>query len=453
VQENEGRWGGGLWVGTNNTVFLFDSSISHNSAIEHGGGVRLFGGRVVIDENSHIDHNEAPVGGGISGIASGGFRPTLDLYNNSTILANSALEGYGVGGGVYLTEGEIHMGPDTRIMSNDALQGGGLYLDSTTMHAIGSCRIDGNYAGGHGGGIYALSSAIVLRNDVLLVGNRAGIDGAGNGGGAYLANAYFEASGCSISSNAAFYGAGLYTVASFVRLWPLLSGCDSGFCSVLSYNIASNYGGGIFMSEGSEAELVATAVESNSASYGGGLYANSSSAVLESVLLYRNDSTLDVGAAIRLFNGASLEARGSTIAYNEGGGGTSGHAIAVASSDLTIEASIIWGHTSTIDGDPATVSCSDVEGGYTGPGNLNVDPQFVSWTSGDLHLDTGSPLIDACTPLPLLIDIDVELRPWVTSSSATPTDMGCDEYGSIPAGIFDDDFESGDTTMWSTTTP
>jgi len=66
-----------------------------------------------------------------------------------------------------------------------------------------------------------------------------------------------------------------------------------------------------------------------------------------------------------------------------------------------VKNSILWGDTAPngkeiwhAAGGP-TVTYSDIEGGWTGTGNINADPLFVG--SGDYHLTAGSPCIDAAT--------------------------------------------------------
>jgi hypothetical protein len=44
------------------------------------------------------------------------------------------------------------------------------------------------------------------------------------------------------------------------------------------------------------------------------------------------------------------------------------------------------------------VTYSDIEGGYSGTGNIDVDPMFVDSTNGDFHLQEGSPCIDTGDP-------------------------------------------------------
>lgn len=70
--------------------------------------------------------------------------------------------------------------------------------------------------------------------------------------------------------------------------------------------------------------------------------------------------------------------------------------------------SIIWGNPSGIylAGGSATVTYSIVQGGFTGTGNLNLDPQFVDPASGDFRLKASSPALDAGDNATLSLDTD-----------------------------------------------
>jgi len=57
------------------------------------------------------------------------------------------------------------------------------------------------------------------------------------------------------------------------------------------------------------------------------------------------------------------------------------------------------------------VQYSDIEGGYSGPGNIAVDPSFVDPTIGDFHLQYGSPCIDTGTSVSISMDMDGNPRP------------------------------------------
>ena len=65
--------------------------------------------------------------------------------------------------------------------------------------------------------------------------------------------------------------------------------------------------------------------------------------------------------------------------------------------------SIIWGNTSGgISGGTPTVFYSDIQGGFTGEGNINLDPQFLDPAISDYRLDTCSPAVDAGDPVEFL---------------------------------------------------
>jgi hypothetical protein len=88
---------------------------------------------------------------------------------------------------------------------------------------------------------------------------------------------------------------------------------------------------------------------------------------------------------------------------------------------------IVWGNTAP--GEMVgfgigtfTINYSDIEGGWTGTGNIDADPLFVDAAYGDYHLRVGSPCIDAGTPVGAPMH-DLE----GTSRDAAP-DMGAYEW-------------------------
>jgi len=77
------------------------------------------------------------------------------------------------------------------------------------------------------------------------------------------------------------------------------------------------------------------------------------------------------------------------------------------------------------------VTYSDIQGGYSGTGNINVDPLFLDPASGDFHLGPGSPCIDAGTNgAPGLPPYDFEGDPRIRDGNRDGdpvVDMGVDE--------------------------
>ena len=75
----------------------------------------------------------------------------------------------------------------------------------------------------------------------------------------------------------------------------------------------------------------------------------------------------------------------------------------------------ILGIDDQIDEGPcsATISYSDVQGGWTGTGNIDLDPLFENPIAGDYHLTIGSPCIDTGSPWE-----------WTNDPDGTRADMG-----------------------------
>ena len=110
--------------------------------------------------------------------------------------------------------------------------------------------------------------------------------------------------------------------------------------------------------------------------------------------------------------------------------------------------SIFWGNIAEAgaqiynDSSSPTVTYSDIEGGYTGVGNINANPRFIrlpdpdadgTWGTldeyfADLHLLIPSPAIDAGsnTAVPPGVTTDLDGDPRILNDVV---DMGADEFG------------------------
>jgi hypothetical protein len=105
-----------------------------------------------------------------------------------------------------------------------------------------------------------------------------------------------------------------------------------------------------------------------------------------------------------------------------------------------IHNSIVRGTSAPYSGGPSlVVEYSNIQGGFAGTGNVDVDPLFVDMSADDLHLQAGSPCIASGDPAgPFAKDVDGNVR-----DVAGQNEMGADERK--PALAF-----TGDTAVGTT---
>lgn len=152
--------GGGIW--TRGSLTLTDSVVSDNVAGGGGGGIFAQEEDVTLNRSSVHDN----VAEAFFGVGGGGVfvRGPGHLRVADSTVADNAVTGSGLGGGIYLEGGggqpEDGMGltlERSTVSGNDALSGGGLYLDRNPTQAVPlemvNSTISGNSATSFGGGI------------------------------------------------------------------------------------------------------------------------------------------------------------------------------------------------------------------------------------------------------------------------------------------------------------
>jgi hypothetical protein len=193
----------------------------------------------------------------------------------------------------------------------------------------------------------------------------------------------------------------------------------------------ARFGAGV---SGEDITLVNVAFLGNSAQLaGGGLHSDGTSRLVNAVFSGNtagDEPTIQGGAAIA--NGGTLTAQWCTFANN--GGDPNAHVIATnpfSGGSVSMLNSIIWGNQTPAIFGSATVTYSNVEGGFTGAGNLTNDPRFEDADGVDnapgtiddlLTLRPHSPCIDSGTTVGTFADI-VDLDVDANTSEPIPFDL------------------------------
>ncbi len=224
-------------------------------------------------------------------------------------------------------------------------------------------------------------------------------------------------------------------------------------CSFIG-NTASNLGGGMYNRDGSPTVNNCT-FSGNTASLGGGMFNNNSNPTVSNCVFIGNTATASSGGGMANIGGSSPTVSncvfiGNTAGNNGGGmanfgtgdsptvtnctfsGNTAdfGAAMIIAGGSPIVTSCTLWGDSPNEifnAGGAPTVAYCNIEGGYTGTGNIDADPLFVDPGSGDYHLSPGSPCIDAgnnnAVPAGITTDLDGNPR-FVDDPDTVDTGLG-----------------------------
>lgn len=205
---------------------------------------------------------------------------------------------------------------------------------------------------------------------------------------------------------------------------PVVSNC------IFSGNSTNLHGGGMLNLSGSSPTIINCIFSGNTADYhGGGIYNKWSSPSVTNCLFKKNVAGSG-GGGIRNDSGSNPPVTNSTFWANEAAGDAGG--ISNYESSPTVINCILWGNTPAEITLGTAVTYSNVQGSYTGIGNINKDPLFVNPVAGDFHLQQGSPCIDSgnnsASSLPVY-DFEGDDRIVDGDKDGTATvDMGADEF-------------------------
>ena len=436
---------GGIYLNgasSTNATTLLNTTISGNTVGGSGAGIYSLNSKLVIS-NSIVSNNTATFEG--AGLYLNGSSTNVTI-SNSTLTGNHGRNGVGL----YATGTGTLTISDSSIDANIATgSGGGLNMTNMAAGAtvtVTNVNVTNNTGVNSGAGIFLNSVGTSLSiTDSYIDNNTLTLF---DGGGIYLngdATTNVTLTGGSVSGNVARGGGGIYIVNG-----PSLVASDVD----ISGNQGSSSGGGISVGAGCSLDINRSSIRGNRAGASGGGILDSGTVTLTNCIVSGNSAdgqTYSDGGGI--YSGtATLNVYNSTISGNYArryGGGIRGWA-----ADTTIN-SIIWGNTAGVSGanisGTQTITYSDVEGGYTGTGNIDLNPWFVDFQQAGLGSPTSagtfllcngaddpagctntSPCIDSASATSAPADdIEGDSRPYDvegTGDGVDDYDMGADEY-------------------------
>jgi len=147
---------------------------------------------------------------------------------------------------------------------------------------------------------------------------------------------------------------------------------------------------------------------SNRGGCGAGIVVDYSGAIIKNNLVIGNFGGQQYGGGGFYFIGNDTEpiiVENNTIAGNHSE--TNGGAMRMWTSNVTARNNIMWGNTQNSGGPingagVSSITYCDVEGGFIGEGNIDIDPLFID--EEFYILDENSPCIDAGNPDPIYYD-------------------------------------------------
>jgi hypothetical protein len=158
-------------------------------------------------------------------------------------------------------------------------------------------------------------------------------------------------------------------------------------------NVVSTGGGGMRIGDGYPG-IYNNVIFGNTGKYGAGVVFNFSGFNMKNNIICANFGSNSYGSGSGVWiNGNGTRPKlleNNTIVNNSATNGTGG---VYQSGTTTFRNNIIWGNipNAQIQGGGATVSYCNIQGGYTGAGNIDADPMFAD---SNYILQSGSPCVD-----------------------------------------------------------
>ncbi len=355
---------GGAIFNAGSNPALTDVSFSNNTANSAAGGAIYNTSSSPTLTNAAFTSNGAGSNGGA--IFNEGGNVTI---NNGTFTSNAAGGNGGNGGAIFSTAANSTFLNNVTFTSNTGISDGGAIYNTGSNLTLKDGTFNNNTASSDGGAIFSTGGTFNLTQGDF-VQNRAT---AGLGGAVFLQTNGATITQADFLQNRSANGGAIYNNSNNVSV-------TSANFTLNIADAAGSVGGAIYNDNGTGSQIINAAFSRNNAASSGGAIYQRQVSIAGAITTIINSS----------FSGNS--AGSGSVVFSQGT--TNGARV-----DTNIRNGIIWGNGGTalsnnVSGN-YTVTNSIVQGGFTGTGNLNVDPLFVDAINDDLRLQSTSPAINA----------------------------------------------------------
>jgi hypothetical protein len=380
-------WGGAMLIHSAGSPTVTDCVFTGNSADSEGGALSNVLSEPEFIGCSFLNNSAEQKGGAVYNI--GYLRMTDCLLSGNSVSGSDPLHG---GGGMYI-DGSAATITNCDFDGNSARQGGAIYL-RLSYAGLTDCDFSGNTASYRGGAICNLwlYSGPPELERCTFTSNSSGWDGGAIFNGE---DAMITVRDCMFTMNSAVSGGGAL--------------CNSPCSAIIigsAFSRNEGFYGGAVCNDFSDSAVISCQFDGNTSYEGGAIYNASSNPTITNGAFSGNSA--DYGGGIMVDTG-DPDVIDCTFCANEA---TQGGGLSNWFGAATLTNCILWGDAGgeivDISG-TVVVSYSDVQGGYAGEGNIDADPVCArtpdpgpdgDWGTddddyGDLHLQAGSPCIDA----------------------------------------------------------
>lgn len=455
VKNNNSNWnGGGIWLWYNSSPTLENVIIKNNGADNAGGGLYCETNSCPSLENVTIVENNANYcGGGIYCQTNSSL--IFNNVNKSSVYSNST-DQRGFGSDIYSQEcGIINVIVDTFTIMNpsdfyaspidnfsfDILSS----IEDNLINADLYVSVDGNDSNiGTDPNLplktisYALKRIYSDSSNHNIIYLSPGVYSSYTNGETFPLkwNNYVSLSGNRESAtildadNSARVMEFVHVTDATIKNIQVINGYASGIGQ-------NNYGGGILCYLHSNPQFENVTISDNyAATYGGGISCDYiSSPNLRNTLITNNSSGIS-GGGVSCNYGSCPTFTNTTFSGNSADSG-GGALFTYLGCYPTFKNSVLWNNSLDpfSDYNLPIITYSNVEGGFTGVGNINENPQFINSGDYPYALEFNSPCIDSGTP----DTTGLFLPPWDIlyndrifdgdGDGIAIIDMGCYEFG------------------------